>query len=332
MKKTIIYSIAIIILLSSAIYAYFVFTVHPVIQNTIYRSAQLSGNNLQKNINKYQFKSIINLRGKDIKESWYQTENDIAKNNNIKLYNVRLSAYKFPVCSEVDSLVKILQTAKKPILLHCQAGADRSGMASALALSIEQDASLQDIKTHFSWKYFVNPFRDQTSGKLFFSSYEQFLLKSGINHNRSNLLFWIKNNYIDYKGNIEFVIEYANKERFNSSRKEDRRLAVIQKKGFDNISLNGWAFDYRNKMPIKYLRVSIDNTTHSLAEFTFNRPDVARYYNLEKHEFDDYKFGWKTEINIKRLNKGCYKVLLQVGDDSKSARLIKDTGYDLCIK
>ena len=145
MKKKTIYSTLILILLSVASYVYFTFTVHPVIQNTVYRSAQLSGNNLQKNINTYQFKSIINLRGKD-KEEWYQTESKISKKNNIKLYNVRLSAIKLPVSTEIDSLVHILQTAEKPILLHCKGGADRTGMASALVLSIEKDASLQEMK------------------------------------------------------------------------------------------------------------------------------------------------------------------------------------------
>ena len=322
--------VVIVILVPLVAYTFFIFTVHPVVQNTVYRSAQLSGTNLQKNITKYQFKSIINLRGKD-KEEWYQTETKISQKNNVELYNVRLSAYKYPVSSEVDSLVRILQTAEKPILLHCQAGADRSGMASALALAVEKDATLQDMKSHFSWKYFVNPFRSQSSGKLFFSSYEQFLQKNGLSHNRAKLLSWIENEYVDYKGNIEFVIEYAGQERFDPSRNEDGRSAIIRK-GINNLVLKGWAFDYRRKKALKYFSVSVDGKIYNLAQFPIDRPDVAKYYNLGKKDFENFKFGWIADINIRHLNKGCYPISLKVGDDSKSIRFVENTGYDLCIK
>jgi len=330
-KKITLFSLIVLVLFSSIIYTHFILTVHPVIQNTVYRSAQLSGNNLHKNIDTYQFKSIINLRGKDLKENWYQTENNIAQQNNVRLYNVRLSAYKLPVSSEIDVLVNILQTAKKPILLHCQAGVDRSGMASALALSIEQDTSLKEIKKHFSWKYFANPFRSQTCGKLFFAAYEHYLYKTGNSHSRENLLSWIKNDYIDYKGNIEFVIDYADQERFDHSRDEDKRSVTIQR-GTNSILLRGWAFDYRRKLPVKHFSVSVDGNTHTTAKFTRERPDVANYYHLEKKDFEDFKFGWVADIDIQHLNKGCYTISLQVGDNSKSVRFVEDTGFDICIK
>lgn len=330
MKKTITLLVIIIILLLS-IYSYFRFTVHTVMENKIYRSAQLSGSTLQRNINKYKFKSIINLRGEDNKETWYKIENDIAKRNNVRLYNLNLTAYKFPVSSELDSLIHILQTAEKPILIHCQAGADRSGMASALALSVEKDASLLEMKKQFSWRYFVNPFRNKTSGKLLFSTYEQFLHQNNFHHSRNILLSWIKNEYIDYKGNIEFVIEYANEQRFDHTRHEDIRSAVLEK-GQNNILLTGWAFDYRRKLPIKYLNVSIGRNAENTVEFTTERSDVAKYYNLNKKDFNDFKFGWSVLINIKELKKGCYPIVLSLRNDSDPSQRIEDTGYDLCIE
>jgi len=331
MKKKFIFIAAIILLMCSAVYGLYLFTVHPVIKNSIYRSAQLSGNNLQKNINTYHFKSIINLRGEAPKKKWYKTESNISKKNNVKLYDVRLSAYKFPVVTEVDSLVHILQTAEKPILLHCQSGADRAGLASALAIALEKDASLTDIETQISWKYFVNPFNSQSTGKLFFSAYERFLHENGLTHNRENLLSWIKNDYIDHKGNIEFAIDYADNERFDHSRSEDRRSVVIRK-GLNKIVLKGWAFDYRRKMPIKYFSISVAGKMYSSVQFSVDRPGVAAYYNLDKKDFENFKFGWVADMDIKHLEKGCYTLSFQVGDDSKSIRRVEDTGYDLFIK
>ena len=331
MKKLLVIVPVLIVVVLTAIYIHFIFTVHTVIPDSIYRSAQLSCDRLQKNIDAHRFKTIINLRGEDTKEKWYQEEADTSKKNNVKLYNVRLSAYKLPVSSEVDTLAHILQTAEKPILLHCQAGADRSGMASALALSIEEDAPLSVMEKQYSWRYFVNPFRAQSSGKLFFSAYKNYLRQTGVKHSRKTLLSWINNQYIDYKGNIEFVIELANNERFRSSRVEDRRSATIHK-DTNPIVLRGWAVDYRRKSPVNYFSISVDGKTYHSARFTIKRPDVANYYHLSKDAFKNFTFGWIAVIDVQHLKKGCYVISLRAGDNDTLYRSIKDAGFDLCIK
>lgn len=331
MKKFLILTVVIIALVSSAGYAYFILTVHPVIKNRIYRSAQLSDNNLDRNFKKIHFKSIINLRGKDEKEDWYQKESAITKKNNAELYNVRLSAYEFPISTEIDKLVHIFQTADGPILLHCQAGVDRSGLASALALSIFKDADLPEMEEQISWKYFVNPFRKNSTGKLFFSAYESYLQKKGIPHNRKNLLFWIDHTYIDYKGNIEFSIDLIGKKRFNKSKNRDRRSATVQK-GMGNAQLVGWAFDRRRKQPVKQLGLSMDGATYVSARFVSERPDVAAYYQLEEKDFDNFKFGFIADIDTSHLSSGCHPISLRVGEIGDSDRIIKDSRFDLCIK
>lgn len=330
MKKILIPPAAIIILLIPVTYFYFTFMIHPVIPGEVYRSAQLSPENLDKNIQKYHIRSIINLRGIDEEEEWFQNEQQIAEKNKVQLYNVRLSAYKLPVCSELDKLVEILQAAEKPILMHCQAGADRSGMAGALVLAISQNASLAEMKKQFSWRYFVNPFRLNSSGKLFFSKYEKWLNENNVAHDRDNLLSWIRQDYVDGKGNIEFVIEYADKKRFASAGDEDKRIAVIgNPRG--KIFITGWALDYRNHEPVKNLRLIIDNLSSDPVTFQFNRPDVAKYFNLKKRNFDNFHFGWSTSVDISDLNRGCYQILLKVGNGA-STRLIENSGFELCIE
>ena len=50
---------------------------HVVIEERIYRSAQLSENRLQKIIAKKKLKTIINLRGKNEEKKWYAIEKKI---------------------------------------------------------------------------------------------------------------------------------------------------------------------------------------------------------------------------------------------------------------
>jgi len=328
MKKILILLAAIIVLSIPATYFYFTFMIHPVIPGEVYRSAQLSPENLDKNIQKYHIRSIINLRGIDEEEEWFQNEQQIADKNKVQLYNVRLSAYKLPVCSELDKLVKIFQAAEKPILMHCQAGADRSGLAGALVLAIRQNASLAEMKKQFSWRYFVNPFRVNTTGKLFFSKYESWLIEAETEHDRNRLLSWIQNHYVNGKGNIEFVIEYADSARFN--RADDKRVAIIHNPQ-GKIFLTGWALDYRNQEHVKKLRLIIEDLIYEPVTFQFHRKGVAEYYDLEKKDFDDFLFGWGAHMDISKLEKGCHKILLEVGEGA-STRLIEDSGFELCIE
>ena len=46
---------------------------------------------------------------------------------------VRLSARRWPSPAEIEKLVSHLESAERPVLIHCQGGTDRSGLAAAIA-------------------------------------------------------------------------------------------------------------------------------------------------------------------------------------------------------
>ena len=100
----------------------------------VYRSAQLYYYDLPKYYNRYHFKTILNLRGAYPKSKWYIYEKTFCKEHNITLINFRISARKIQSIKTMQKLIKIMKNAKKPLLIHCQAGADRSGLVSALYL------------------------------------------------------------------------------------------------------------------------------------------------------------------------------------------------------
>ena len=100
----------------------------------VYRSAQLYYYDLPKYYNKYHFKTILNLRGAYPNSNWYIYEKNFCKEHNITLINFRISARKIQSIKTMKKLIKIMKNAKKPLLIHCQGGADRSGLVSALYL------------------------------------------------------------------------------------------------------------------------------------------------------------------------------------------------------
>ena len=98
----------------------------------VYRSAQLSEEELTRQVKKLGIRSVINLRGENLGEDWYEAEVKTAKNLNVSLINYRMSAQVRLTMEQMNELVLVMKGAPKPLLIHCRAGADRTGLASAV--------------------------------------------------------------------------------------------------------------------------------------------------------------------------------------------------------
>ncbi|EKD77353.1 MAG: hypothetical protein ACD_42C00365G0001 [uncultured bacterium] len=135
-------------------YDYVTDNVHTVIPGKIYRSAQLDRNGLTKYTEKFHLKTIINLRGTWSSNHWYQVESHFAKRNHLHYYSPRFEAYALPSKQALRALVQLLQTAPKPIIFHCEGGADRTGMAAAISVILyDKNPSFTLIKKQASWHY-----------------------------------------------------------------------------------------------------------------------------------------------------------------------------------
>ena len=99
-----------------------------------YRSAQMSPVTLELTIQQYGIKSILNLRGENPAAGWYQAEIEVAEKLKVAHHDLSLSSGNELTLDQMDDLVALLRQTPKPVLIHCQGGADRSGLASALYL------------------------------------------------------------------------------------------------------------------------------------------------------------------------------------------------------
>lgn len=105
---------------------------HPVVAHQLYRSAQPGAVDIVRYQKDYGIKTIVNLRGENTGSPWYDAEIAEAGKLGIAHVDFRMSARHELTQVEAAKLVAILDRAAKPVLVHCKAGADRSGLASAL--------------------------------------------------------------------------------------------------------------------------------------------------------------------------------------------------------
>lgn len=107
---------------------------HEVDPGKMYRSAQLTGEELEHAINSLGIRSIINLRGESPGAEWYDTEAQVARDHGVKMVSIPMSAKRLPLRRDLIKLVDAMESSPRPMLIHCQAGADRTGEASAMYL------------------------------------------------------------------------------------------------------------------------------------------------------------------------------------------------------
>lgn len=115
-----------------------------------YRSAQMSPVTLARTIEHYGIKSILNLRGENPAAGWYQAEIEVAAKLKVVHFDRSLSSGNELTLDQMNDLVAVLRQTPKPVLIHCQGGADRSGLASALYLFALEGRSSENADKELS--------------------------------------------------------------------------------------------------------------------------------------------------------------------------------------
>ncbi len=126
---------------------------YEVVPKKLYRSKQLDGKTLGKYIDNHHFAAVINLRGVNSDKKWWRDEKALCENKNVSFYNIPMSACRLPSKEEIKELINIFENVKGPIYLHCQGGADRTGLATAIYMMLMQDKTNQEALKYLSIQY-----------------------------------------------------------------------------------------------------------------------------------------------------------------------------------
>lgn len=147
---------------------------HEVDPGQLYRSGQLTSDQIRDHTRRYGIRAIVNLRGRNDKADWYRDEIAVSKALVVAHIDFKMSATKELRLDSAAELEAILRQVPKPVLIHCQGGSDRSGLASAIFMHTVRG---EDIETaegqislyfgHFSIPYLSQAYPiDETWEKL----------------------------------------------------------------------------------------------------------------------------------------------------------------------
>ncbi len=190
--RTLVYCITLILILLLSFYIVINLcnnNYHNVLPKQVYRSAQLNQSTLLSYIKRDKIRTIINLRGKNPNASWYQNEIAAAKKADIQHDDITLSAHQLPSDTQLKRLVQLIETAKKPLLIHCRRGADRSGLAAAISVILSGDKSVDDLEDQISWHY--NAISPTTVGYQVFQNYFLWIKKYHKDFGKTSFIQWV---------------------------------------------------------------------------------------------------------------------------------------------
>lgn len=113
----------------------------------VFRSPQPSEERLARRIDEHGIQSIVALRGMG---DGVAASARAAEGAGIMFWNVPMSATRLPSPATLLELWRVAEQAPRPVLLHCRAGVDRTGLASALFV-LHDTGDLAMARAQLSW-------------------------------------------------------------------------------------------------------------------------------------------------------------------------------------
>lgn len=139
---------------------------HEVSAGQVYRSRQLSEAEIVEYVNRYQIKSILNLRGENSGATWYQEERRAASLLGVRHYDYGISANHEVDDRTLEQILSLLRDAPKPVLIHCKFGADRTALVAAAYLYAVERKSAHQASQQLTLLYGHFPYLWSRSGAM----------------------------------------------------------------------------------------------------------------------------------------------------------------------
>jgi protein tyrosine phosphatase (PTP) superfamily phosphohydrolase (DUF442 family) len=166
-----------------------------VVPGRVHRSAQLSATQLERVIRGRDIKTVLNLRGENPAEAWYRAEKAAALRAGATLIDLPMASDQWLSHDQFRALVETLDHAKTPLLIHCEWGAERTGLVSAVVELLRPDGSQEAAYSQFSLGYLFLPIKDGLVMRGHLDRYAAWLAATGLTHRPEHFRRWLVEGY-----------------------------------------------------------------------------------------------------------------------------------------
>ena len=159
------------------------------ISSGVYRSSQPTMTQLERDVKKYNIKTILNLKGPNLNSAYYAFEVEKCKELGIKLVDIEIYSRSIPDAQKIKKAKEIFEEIEYPMWMHCKAGSDRTGLYATLFQYFYLKMPIKDTN-----QLSLIPFghlKHSKAGKIDYY-FEEFA-KYQDSHPDVDLLFWAEN-------------------------------------------------------------------------------------------------------------------------------------------
>lgn len=142
---------------------------HWVVPGDAARSAQAHFGFLGSFLERHQIRTLINLRGENPRYGWWRRETQICAAHGIAHIDAMLDSRKLPTRAMLAAIFDAFDAARRPFLLKCSGGQDRTSLAAALYLIHRRGwVGKSEAEAQFArWPYLHFPKAQQRWLKVF---------------------------------------------------------------------------------------------------------------------------------------------------------------------
>jgi protein tyrosine phosphatase (PTP) superfamily phosphohydrolase (DUF442 family) len=168
---------------------------HVVVPGKVYRGSQPKPGDLDRLVARYGIRTIVNLRGCCDPLPWYLDEARASQRLGLSQEDVAFSAIHLPSKHEIRNLLDVFDRSEYPIFMHCRHGADRTGLAAAVVLLLDETIPYATARGQLGLGYGHLSVGRTAALDHFFDLYEDWLAKNSTGHSPANFRRWALNEY-----------------------------------------------------------------------------------------------------------------------------------------
>ncbi len=163
--------------------------------NQVFRSGQLSAKSLSQRVQQHHIKTVLNLRGPSPRAPWHADERAATLDAGASHIDIALSSCEWMSRDQARALLEVLETAPRPLLLHCQWGSERTGLVSAFLVLLRPGGTLEQAESQFRLHYLYLPIGDGVVTAHHLQQYRDYLTTRNLPHTPNHFRHWLNEDF-----------------------------------------------------------------------------------------------------------------------------------------